>query len=272
EDGIRDRNVTGVQTCALPISRWHPGGRVFAGLGPALYSAGPGLFSRYETPGVFPHTSRVHYARRWHHADPAGPDHGHRAVERLGQPAANLVCQRSEITNLTTTQRQQQQQPSLPKLGFKGTLRFIWTHLTSMRTALMLLLLLALAAVPGSLFPQRRAGEGIVDTWIEDNPTLGPILDALGMFDVYTTPWFAAAWTPASQNVAAAPGSDTAQPAPFARIRPAGPGSRWTHAGPSPGGCRKSLEESRLPHRTARGVGGRRTRLHPRNWQHRVPL
>src|SRR5699024_11341564 len=22
EDGIRDRNVTGVQTCALPISRW----------------------------------------------------------------------------------------------------------------------------------------------------------------------------------------------------------------------------------------------------------
>src|SRR5690625_66247 len=63
-----------------------------------------------------------------------------------------------------------------------------------MRTALMLLLLLALAAVPGSLFPQRRAGEGIVDTWIDDNPTLGPILDALGMFDVYTTPWFSAVY------------------------------------------------------------------------------
>src|SRR5437667_8245698 len=24
EDGIRDRDVTGVQTCALPISLWHP--------------------------------------------------------------------------------------------------------------------------------------------------------------------------------------------------------------------------------------------------------
>src|SRR5437667_8076004 len=26
EDGIRDRDVTGVQTCALPISLWGPGG------------------------------------------------------------------------------------------------------------------------------------------------------------------------------------------------------------------------------------------------------
>src|SRR5699024_8322256 len=133
-------------------------------------------------------------ARRWHHADPAGPDHGHRAVERLGQPAANLACQRSEITNLTTTQRQQQQQPTLPKLGFKGTLRFIWTQLTSMRTALMLLLLLAVVAVPGSLVPQRRAGADIVETWIEDNPTLRPILDALGMFDVYISVWFSAVY------------------------------------------------------------------------------
>ena len=46
-----------------------------------------------------------------------------------------------------------------------------------MRTALMLLLLLAVAAVPGSLFPQRRAGADIVETWIDDNPTIGPILD-----------------------------------------------------------------------------------------------
>ncbi|OAV60484.1 cytochrome c biogenesis protein ResB [Enteractinococcus helveticum] len=95
---------------------------------------------------------------------------------------------------MTTTQHPKQQQPTLPSLGFRGTLRFIWNQLTSMRTALMLLLLLALAAVPGSLFPQRRAGEGIVDTWIEDNPTLGPILDALGMFDVYTSPWFSAVY------------------------------------------------------------------------------
>src|SRR5699024_4966392 len=101
-----------------------------------------------------------------------------------------------DASNLSTAQRQQQrqtpQQPSMPKLGFKGTLRFIWNHLTSMRTALMLLLLLAVAAVPGSLFPQRRAGADVVETWIEDNPTLGPILDGLGMFDVYSSPWFSA--------------------------------------------------------------------------------
>ena len=82
----------------------------------------------------------------------------------------------------------------MPALGFRGTLRFIWTQLTSMRTALMLLLLLAVAAVPGSLFPQRRAGADIVETWIEDNPTLGPILDVLGMFDVYNSVWFSAVY------------------------------------------------------------------------------
>ena len=83
-------------------------------------------------------------------------------------------------------------QPTLPSLGFRGTLRFMWTQLTSMRTALMLLLLLAVAAVPGSLFPQRRAGADVVETWIDDNPTAGPIMDALGMFDVYSSPWFSA--------------------------------------------------------------------------------
>lgn len=41
-----------------------------------------------------------------------------------------------------------------PPLGLPGMLRWSWTQLTSMRTALFLLLLLAVAAVPGSLFPQ----------------------------------------------------------------------------------------------------------------------
>src|SRR5699024_11270701 len=42
EDGIRDRNVTGVQTCALPISGFH--GAVSAGVGPgsSVYIAGAG--------------------------------------------------------------------------------------------------------------------------------------------------------------------------------------------------------------------------------------
>ncbi|NUL49009.1 cytochrome c biogenesis protein ResB [Cellulosimicrobium funkei] len=81
---------------------------------------------------------------------------------------------------------------ALPALGFWGTLRFMWTQLTSMRTALMLLLLLAVAAVPGSLFPQRPAGPEIVNQYLEDNPVQGEWLDRFQMFDVYSSVWFSA--------------------------------------------------------------------------------
>ena len=40
-----------------------------------------------------------------------------------------------------------------PRLGFVGWLRWGWRQLTSMRTALILLLVLAIAAIPGSIFP-----------------------------------------------------------------------------------------------------------------------
>lgn len=80
----------------------------------------------------------------------------------------------------------------LPALGFTGTLRFMWTQLTSMRTALMLLLLLAVAAVPGSLFPQRPAGPEIVQDYLDQNPVLGEWLDRFQMFDVYSSVWFSA--------------------------------------------------------------------------------
>src|SRR5690606_39099948 len=77
-----------------------------------------------------------------------------------------------------------------PKLGFVGTLRFIWRQLTSMRTALLLLLLLAIAAVPGSLVPQRSSDPNGVIQYFTDNPGLAPILDNIQMFDVYGSVWF----------------------------------------------------------------------------------
>jgi cytochrome c biogenesis protein len=77
-----------------------------------------------------------------------------------------------------------------PKLGFVGTLRFIWRQLTSMRTALLLLLLLAVAAVPGSLVPQRGADPNGVIQYFDDNPDLAPVLDSIQMFDVYGSVWF----------------------------------------------------------------------------------
>ncbi|WP_370642722.1 cytochrome c biogenesis protein ResB [Nesterenkonia sp. DZ6] len=83
-------------------------------------------------------------------------------------------------------------QVTTPALGPKGMLRWAWTQLTSMRTALMLLLLLAVAAVPGSIFPQRVQDSFAVATWIEDNPGVGEVLDFLQFFDVYSSIWFSA--------------------------------------------------------------------------------
>ena len=79
-----------------------------------------------------------------------------------------------------------------PKLGAIGWLRWGWRQLTSMRNALVLLLLLAIAAVPGSLVPQRSADPNGVTQYFTDNPTLAPILDKLQLFDVYSSAWFSA--------------------------------------------------------------------------------
>jgi cytochrome c biogenesis protein len=79
-----------------------------------------------------------------------------------------------------------------PKLGIGGALRFLWTQLTAMRTALILLFLLALGAIPGSLLPQRSISDSEVHTFFDHHPTLAPIYDKAGLFNVYTSPWFSA--------------------------------------------------------------------------------
>ncbi|MFK4759962.1 cytochrome c biogenesis protein ResB [Microbacterium sp. ZW T5_45] len=81
-----------------------------------------------------------------------------------------------------------------PRLGVVGWLRWGWRQLTSMRTALILLLVLAIAAIPGSIFPQRMADPNGVTQWERDNPDLFPILDGLKLFDVYLSPWFSAVY------------------------------------------------------------------------------
>ncbi len=82
----------------------------------------------------------------------------------------------------------------LPPMGSVGFLRWLWRQLTSMRTALILLFLLALASIPGSVLPQRGTNPLRVDQWLIDNPSTGPFLDRLGFFDVYSSPWFAAVY------------------------------------------------------------------------------
>jgi cytochrome c biogenesis protein len=76
--------------------------------------------------------------------------------------------------------------------GILGGLRSGWRQLTSMRTALILLFLLALAAIPGSLLPQRGLNAGKVEQFYAAHPTLAPLLDRLSAFNVFGAPWFAA--------------------------------------------------------------------------------
>ncbi|MGH3544833.1 MAG: cytochrome c biogenesis protein ResB, partial [Mycobacteriales bacterium] len=87
--------------------------------------------------------------------------------------------------------------PSLPRppvllRAVSFQLRRLWGQLVSMRTALILLFLLAIAAVPGASFPQRNISPAKVDAYYTDHPTLAPILDRLWAFDVFGSPWFAA--------------------------------------------------------------------------------
>jgi cytochrome c biogenesis protein len=81
---------------------------------------------------------------------------------------------------------------TLPAIGTVGLLRWAWRQLTSMRTALLLLLLLAVAAVPGSVFPQRRINPGQVQQYIDEHAGYAGLLDRLGFFDVYSSVWFSA--------------------------------------------------------------------------------
>lgn len=67
-----------------------------------------------------------------------------------------------------------------------------WRALTSMSTALTLLFLLALAAMPGALWPQRDVSSRAVARYLAENPRLGPWLDRLQVFEVFSSVWFTA--------------------------------------------------------------------------------
>ena len=79
--------------------------------------------------------------------------------------------------------------PALRPVEF---VRWTWRQLTSMRTALVLLFLLALAAIPGSLIPQNRVDPSAVFAFKQRHPSLAPVFRRIGMFDVYSSVWFSA--------------------------------------------------------------------------------
>ncbi len=80
----------------------------------------------------------------------------------------------------------------IPELGFIALLRYAWRQLTSMRTALILLMLMGIAAIPGSLVPQRITNQIAVRELFKTNPDLAKWYDRFYLFDVYGSPWFSA--------------------------------------------------------------------------------
>jgi cytochrome c biogenesis protein len=85
-------------------------------------------------------------------------------------------------------------QPDRPVEPNRGgpivTARWLWRVFTSMRTALLLLALLALAAIPGTVIPQRGLDPVKVNAYIAAHPHLGPLMDRLRLFDVFAAWWF----------------------------------------------------------------------------------
>jgi cytochrome c biogenesis protein len=76
--------------------------------------------------------------------------------------------------------------------GLGDTLRQAWREYRSMRTALVLLVVLAAASILGSLFPQDGVSPQRVDQYFVDHPALAPVLERLGLFDVFGSAWYMA--------------------------------------------------------------------------------
>ncbi len=166
-----------------------------------------------------------------------------------------------------------------PRLGPLGFARFMWRQLTSMRTALVLLLLLALAAVPGSLVPQRSSDPNGVFQYRAQNPELFDVLELLRAVQHLLDP-VVLGHLPAAVRLAdrlhhpaleAPPRRVARSPAQDPRAAVAAGG---VHREDDDGGCRdcgsrgpRGSEEPGLPRRTVRRLDLGRARLPARDGQ-----
>ncbi|HET6920635.1 MAG TPA: cytochrome c biogenesis protein ResB [Jiangellaceae bacterium] len=94
------------------------------------------------------------------------------------------------VREASTTEATEPGRP--PALSPSELAAWAWRQLTSMRVALILLFLLAVAAIPGSVVPQREINPLAVADFRDRNPALAQWYDRLGLFDVFSAPWFAA--------------------------------------------------------------------------------
>jgi cytochrome c biogenesis protein len=121
-----------------------------------------------------------------HDTDPVATDGSAKAAFASTEPGAD------DVQRMSTAPSQMEESSAPVGIGVVGWVRWAWRTLTSMRTALILLFLLAVASVPGSILPQRGTDPIRVTTYLQNDPTKGRILDRLGFFDVFSAPWFAA--------------------------------------------------------------------------------
>ena len=80
--------------------------------------------------------------------------------------------------------------PSSSRITLRRSTALVWRTLRSMRTALILLLMLALASVAGSLVPQWPNSPERVIRYQLDHPLVGAFYGRAGLFDVYGSWWF----------------------------------------------------------------------------------
>ncbi|XVQ11904.1 cytochrome c biogenesis protein ResB [Spirillospora sp. CA-255316] len=112
------------------------------------------------------------------------------APDAAGDAAAEAVTEAA--TEGPAERRPPEEAPRPKGLGPIGWARWGWRQLTTMRTALILLFLVALGAVPGSILPQRGQAPEKVAEYFDEHATLAPWFDRLSLFDVFAAPWFAA--------------------------------------------------------------------------------
>lgn len=89
--------------------------------------------------------------------------------------------------------RQRDPPQAAPAQGPRDLFRFLLRQLTEMRTAFGAAgQPWPLRAVPGSLLPQRSVAPIRVKDFLAAHPRIGPLYDVLGLFAIYTSPWFSA--------------------------------------------------------------------------------
>jgi cytochrome c biogenesis protein len=99
------------------------------------------------------------------------------------------------LTRTVNEPAEQTATPPPPPSPLRAALAFLrntWRGLVTMRTALMLLFLLALGAMPGALLPQEPLNPPLVTQYISNHGWWGQLLDKLQFFNVYGSVWFAA--------------------------------------------------------------------------------